>query len=258
VRFARHFRLFVLLSVLAGVIVYAWRDVSRRRERNEWQRTLDVAFVVVTDGDVDADAATTLMTRVPALASRMHEELRRYHPGALKPFAFTTFGPHALPAPVPGTPDGAFGLVKHAYELHRFTSAVDEALHVPSRGFDARLYLVARPPTDQALVEGMSEHGGRIGLALAELDSETVDTALIVAAHELFHTLGASDRYGPDGRALVPFGLAEPSLEPLYPQRFAEIMARNRPLSPTTEARPVNLAEVRVGEATAREIGWVR
>jgi hypothetical protein len=104
----------------------------------------------------------------------------------------------------------------------------------------------------------MSEHGGRVGLALAELDADTVDTALFVAAHELFHTLGANDRYGPDGRALVPFGLAEPSLEPLYPQRYAEIMARNRPLSPTTEARPKSLDELRVGEATAREIGWAR
>jgi hypothetical protein len=56
---------------------------------------------------------------------------------------------------------------------------------------------------------------------------------------------------------LVPDGLAEPALEPRYPQRFAEIMARERPLSETSEARLVSLDELGVGPATAREIGWV-
>jgi hypothetical protein len=86
---------------------------------------------------------------------------------------------------------------------------------------------------------------------------ETVDTALIVAAHELFHTVGAHDHYGPDGRALVPSGLAEPSRTPLYPQRSVEVMARNRPVSATDEARPLSLDELAVGETTAREIGWL-
>ena len=256
-RVPRAVRLGVLLALLAGVLLFAWHDVSRRRERNEWKRTLDVALIIVKDGRVDERALAGLRARVPELARRLRSELARYRPGAPAPFAFTTFGPANLGAELPGQPaEGLWGAVKHAHALHRFTRASDDTLAVPSRGFDARIYVVVRPATDQALVEGFSEHGGRIGIAFVELDPDTVDTALFVAAHELFHTLGATDRYGPDGRALVPDGLAEPHRVPLYPQQKAEVMARARPLSPNEEARPEVLDELAVGEVTAREIGW--
>jgi hypothetical protein len=199
-----------------------------------------------------------LRTRIPALATRLRDEHRRHRASGGAPFSFVVYGPdggsHAVPAP---PRDGIVEAVRHALALRRFTGSVDDALSVPTRGFDARLYLVVKPATDQAAVEGMSEHGGRVAVALSELDAESVDTALIVAAHELFHTVGAHDHYGPDGRALVPSGLAEPSRTPLYPQRSVEVMARNRPISSSEEARPLSLDELAVGETTAREIGWL-
>ena len=39
-------------------------------------------------------------------------------------------------------------------------------------------------------------------------DADSADFALVVVAHELFHTLGAEDKYDAQGRALVPLGLA--------------------------------------------------
>jgi hypothetical protein len=83
------------------------------------------------------------------------------------------------------------------------------------------------------------------------------DFALFVAAHELMHTLGASDKYGAVGRARVPEGLADPSRVPLYPQSAAEVMTRNVALSPSRERPPESLDELAVGRATAREIGWL-
>jgi hypothetical protein len=255
---ARKVRLALLLALLAATILYAVRDVTSRRGRNEWSRTLQVAFVIVTEPGVDRAAVSRVRARVPALAARLRDELRRYRPGAAAPFSFVAYGPDTVRQAVPEPPaDGIVPALKHAYALRRFTSAIDEALAVPTRGFDARLYLVVRPATEQAAVEGMSEHGGRVAIALAELDQETVDTALIVAAHELFHTVGAQDHYGPDGRALVPSGLAEPARIPRYPQRSVEVMARNRPISATDEVRPVSLDELAVGETTARELGWL-
>jgi hypothetical protein len=56
------------------------------------------------------------------------------------------------------------------------------------------------------------------------------------------------------GRAMA----YDPRLSPLYPQRFAEIMAVKRPLSPTEARMPDSLQDERVGPATAREIGWIR
>lgn len=255
-RTAFRVRVTLLLSVLAVVVLYAVHDVLTRHARTEWRRPLDVAFVLVTGPGIDAAAVTALRARVPDLAERLTSELHRYRPGAPPPFAFTRYGPTPLAESPPAPEDGLVGAARYAYALHRFTSDIDRRLGIPQRGFDARLYLVLAAPTDRAVVEGMSEQGGRVGIARAELDTDTVDLALFVAAHELFHTLGASDHYGPDGRALVPDGLAEPDRSPPFPQEFAEIMARNRPVSPTSEERPESLAELAVGPSTAREVGW--
>ena len=250
-------RLTALLAVLGSVLLYAFRDVSRRGERNEWTRTLDVALVVVRDGSVSDAAVLGLRERTRALEARLGEELRRYRGAPAKPFSFVWYGPTALGEPLPSSHgDGLVDLARTAWELRRFTSDVDARAGVPSRGFDARVYLVVRPPSARGFVEGMSEHGGWVGVALADLDESTVDLALFVAAHELFHTLGATDRYGPDGSTLIPDGLAEPDRSPPFPQEFAEVMARNRPIDEHEEVPPASLDELRVGPRTAAEIGW--
>lgn len=101
------------------------------------------------------------------------------------------------------------------------------------------------------------ERGWRtVGIAQADIEPDSLDFALFVAAHELFHTLGASDKYGSTGDALFPQGFAEPQRSPLWPQPGAEVMARNVPIGPGRERPPETLSELYVGETTAREIGW--
>ena len=81
----------------------------------------------------------------------------------------------------------------------------------------------------------------------------------IVIAHELMHTLGASDKYDlGSGAPLYPLGFAEPDREPLYPQVRAEIMAGRRALSRQDFEMPQGLRDVVVGPATALEIRWTR
>jgi hypothetical protein len=252
-------RIGVLLAVLAVVLVHAARDVLARRSRNEWRRTLDVALVVVTEPGTDSAAIAELRSRTSELARRLTAEFRHYRPDGPPPFAFVHYGPvpldHAVPV-VDG--DGLGAAARYAWDLHGFTRDTDVRAGVPSGGFDARLYLVVRPPSERGVVEGAGEHGGRVGIARADLTHRTLDLALFVAAHELFHTLGATDHYGPDGRALVPEGLAEPELTPQFPQRKAELMARNRPVSAREERRPESLDELGVGPSTAREVGWTK
>ena len=89
----KHVRVAFLLGVLALVVFYALHDVLRRRERADWERTLDVALVLVTDGPADAPALDEMRRRVPALATRLREQFSRYRPGAAAPFAFTVYGP---------------------------------------------------------------------------------------------------------------------------------------------------------------------
>ena len=253
-------RVSILLVLLLGVLLYAYNDVTRRRARNEFDRTLMVALVLVEHGDVAPEALQALRSRVWHLEARLYQQFRRFRKLAVKPFAFVVYGPAKLRVPLPEAPDSSWlALLRHALELRSFASDVDSQIDLPSRGFDARIYVVVTPPgpENRGLVEGLSEHGGWIGVARSEFDAENVDITLFVAAHELLHLLGATDRYDAMGRTLIPEGLAEPELRPRFPQKYAEIMARNRPISPDNEVRPSSLDELWVGQLTAAELGLV-
>lgn len=81
----------------------------------------------------------------------------------------------------------------------------------------------------------------------------------VVLAHELLHTVGATDKY--DMRTIqpiYPFGYAEPDRNPVFPQRYAEIMAGRTPINQNKAQMPRGLKTVVVGELTAREIRWVK
>jgi hypothetical protein len=80
----------------------------------------------------------------------------------------------------------------------------------------------------------------------------------VVIAHELLHTVGATDKYDPANDApRFPEGYGDPHQSPLYPQAKAEIMAGRRLLAADRWQQASSLDEVVVGSATAQEIRWV-
>lgn len=248
----------VLLIILAGVLLWAGNDWWRRRERKEWARPLRVALVLVEREPVPAETISALTSRALDLERRLsHEYARRG--GRIEPFSIVVQGPVSASEDPPrvGEQD-LWSLARHSYAQWRWTRDLDARGNVEWRGYDARIYLVLKPVNREAtaFVEGESEEGGRVGVARADIDPGMIDFALIVAAHELFHTLGASDKYDAAGHATFPDGFADPQKRPLYPQPGAELMARNLPLSPTSERPPDTLDELWVGDATATEIGW--
>jgi hypothetical protein len=100
---------------------------------------------------------------------------------------------------------------------------------------------------------------GLIGVAQIFADAQMNGSNHTVIAHELLHTLGATDKYDPaTTQPLYPDGVAEPDLQPRYPQRFAELMAGRISLSASDARIPDSLQEVVIGPATAAEIGWTK
>jgi hypothetical protein len=253
-------RVAVLLTILGGVLLWAWRDLRSRRERNTWERPLSVAIVLVRCGPIDDAAVAAFRARVPALDMRLAEEYHRYRSRAEHPFVFSFVGPvDAAQGPPRAGGDGLIDAARETWALWRWTSRVDRAAGIDSSVYDSRVYVAARPPAseERMMVEGESEGGGRLGTVEVELDAAMADFALFVTTHELLHTLGASDKYDSAGRTLVPAGLGEPDRVPLLPQVFVEVMARNRPVAPGVERPPENLEQLAVGPATATEIGWI-
>lgn len=249
----------MLLAVLFGVLIWGYLDVRGRRERTTWERPLSVAIVVVKNGAVDASAMKSFCDRLLDLSARLDSEKDRYRADGVRPFIFSCFGPVESSASPPSSEgDGFLDAVKQSFALGSYARAIDAAAGINKGDFDSRVYVAVRPPerADRNLIEGVSENGGRIGTVSVELDDTMVDFALFVSAHELMHTLGATDKYDASGFAIVPDGLADPNASPLYPQARAEIMARGRPLDVGREIVPTRLSDLGVGPATAYEIGW--
>ncbi len=255
------FRLIILLGILTIVIVYAFVDVSGRRARTQWRSSLTVAMVIVRMGQVNPQALTDLVIRSSVLEDKLAMEYGRYRSGSFSPFRFVHYGPVDAISRAPSAPDsGLLSAARYGFELWKYRRAIDKMVGLDERGVDAALYVVVRPPQSSAqkFMEGASQQGGKVGIVEVELDATMVDVALFVAAHELFHVLGATDKYDAAGRVSLPAGLADPEQIPLYPQRKAEVMARNVAVGPDTERVPDTLEELAVGVMTAREVGWIQ
>jgi hypothetical protein len=253
-------RVSVLSLVLVGLLVYAALDRARRSARRDWQRPLSVALILLQEGDVDPAALQLLQLRVESLEEVLEAEFARYG-GGFRPIVFRQFGPipMASPVPVASTEPSLWQSLRLSLALGSFARSNDRAAGLERDDFDGKIYLRLSTPRSQrhSLVEGLGEDGGRIAVTSLELREDSADFGLFVVAHELFHLLGATDRYGPDGSAALPDGLGDPGLMPRYPQQRAEVMARGRVIEPGVEEPPAQLGELSVGALTALEIGWV-
>lgn len=253
-------RMTVLCLALFGVAAWGAHDWSARRARTTWQRPLRVVLVLVEREPLPPAMLALMTTRIFELERRLEQEYARYTGRTGRPIEIVVRASGRADAPPPSLEgDGPLDLLSHSVRLWRWTSARDSEAKVEWATYDSRIYLALRPAAaaGTAFVEGESELGGRVGIAQADVGVGDLDFALFVAAHELLHTLGASDKYDASGEALFPQGFAQPQRSPLWPQPGAEIMARNVPIAPGRERPPETLGELYIGESTAREIGWV-
>lgn len=114
------------------------------------------------------------------------------------------------------------------------------------------------PVANPRLAHSLGLQKGLLGVVHAFASRRQNAGNNIVIAHELLHTVGASDKYDlQTNLPIFPVGYAEPDKEPTLPQEFAEIMAGRVPLSQTEMRQARDLGEVLIGEYTAQEIHWI-
>lgn len=112
---------------------------------------------------------------------------------------------------------------------------------------------------EERLAHSLGLEKGMIGVVHAYAHRELEGKNNLVIAHEMLHTLGATDKYDLDnGQPLYPQGYAEPDRTPRFPQIYAELMGGRVPLSLSDSSMPRSLRLVKVGPETAREMNWAR
>ncbi len=123
---------------------------------------------------------------------------------------------------------------------------------------DIKLFVLYHDPKfSPQLSHSIGLQKGLFGIVNVFADRRMMGANDTVIAHELLHTLGASDKYDPrTNLPSHPAGYAEPDREPLHPQEYAELMAGRIPIEDQRAEIPESLQEVIIGPRTAAEIGW--
>ena len=105
---------------------------------------------------------------------------------------------------------------------------------------DVRMFVMYHDPAlSPAVPHSLGLEKGLIGVVYAFAVPVMDGGNDMVIAHELLHTLGATDKYDPANDApRFPDGYGDPRQAPLYPQRFAELMAGRRMISATSWEQP--------------------
>ena len=121
---------------------------------------------------------------------------------------------------------------------------------------DVRIFVRYHSPDDAFRLENsVGLQKGMVGIVNARAGRRQQGSNNVIIAHEFLHTLGATDKYDPsDGQPIAPEGLGEPGREPLYPQRYAEIMGGRIALARNDAVVPKSLKYVVIGPLTASEI----
>jgi len=248
-------RVLILLGVLLVVSVTTCQD---RYRSTRWREPLYVAVYPIA-----ADASPATRKYVSGLDAERFKSIDRFFAREALRYRLQTDEPvktrlrPELKERPPQRPANAGPLATAAWSLKFRYWAWRVSGHVPEPE-DIRLFVLFHDPEltptvphSLGLTKGLA--GVVYAFATPMMDGEND----VVLAHELLHTLGATDKYDYANDApRFPDGYGNPRQVPLYPQAFAEVMAGRRMISAAEWQQAANLDEVVIGPATAREIRW--
>ncbi|MFC6672557.1 hypothetical protein [Marinobacterium aestuariivivens] len=251
----RNLRILILLLILLAVALNSW--LSRIRT-TDWQETLWVlVYPLNGDGRADTQAYIDSLSgdAFDGIERFFTREAGRYGVASVDP-VFVQLAPQVFASPpkLPQNPS-LFDNVRWSLSM-RWWAWRNDSWQGPAA--DIRIFMrYYSPQNREPLAHSLGLQKGLIGLVNAFADERNQGQNNVVAAHELLHTLGASDKYDLNsGLPLWPDGFAEPDQVPRYPQRLAEIMGGRVPISDGRALIPPSLDAVVVGTGTALEINW--
>jgi len=270
IRSTRRRQLF-LLFVFVAFLYKVWGHLKYDEEQVTGLAPITVGIVQFTpradlganiirelnQGPVEEDQGRTLRSIAPWL----NAEYSRYTGDKDRRFRVETRGPFSVdlnPPELHKDGDSWFTAMFRAWQYPQYFRSLAADNGVPIDTYTVKVYVIYGGTEFDMASHSRGSRKGRVAMVFVSIDETNPAYALTTMAHEMGHALGATDTYDPvTSRATHPQGFVEPFANPLYPQRFAELMAVDVPLSPTLEKEVRTLSEVRVGYQAAAEMGWI-
>lgn len=250
------FRITILLLLLATVAIQAWHD----QEALKWRQSLKVAIYPINadrSASVSAYLQTLTVAEFNAMIDYFTSQAEHYDLAISQPVMLYLGDEITTIPPAPPSTNSALNAIVWSLRFRLYAWLNSPELGVKP---DIRMYLLYHDPNQfSALSHSSALSKGRIGRVNLFGDIDYNQQNMVILAHELLHTLSATDKYNlmtnqPD----YPQGYVEPYKTPLYPQRTAELMAGRIPRTAARADIPKNLSETSIGQITAREIGWIQ
>ncbi|MFQ6332453.1 hypothetical protein [Methylophilus sp. 3sh_L] len=250
-------RIFFWVLVISAVLVQLWQEYDAL----QWRHPLKVALYPINADQSETSASYIASLRAEdfePLATFFSREAAKYQLPLRRPITFY-LGPEiqAVPPPPPAVQAPLYEIIVWSLQFRWFAWRHQPAVGMP---VDIKLYLLYHDPArHRHLRHSTALHKGRIGRVNLFAENSQHPVNAIIVAHELLHTLSATDKYDLNThQPLFPQGYAEPYAQPLYPQSMAEVMAGQVPQSAQISRMAKGLDQVVIGRPTAREIGWLR
>ncbi|NTV13215.1 MAG: hypothetical protein HGA96_04705 [Desulfobulbaceae bacterium] len=247
-------RIAFLLLLLVLVALCTWLTKLRT---TSWEVPLE-AVVYPVNGDGSAAAARYIAGLTPEdfqpVAKFLAREGRQHGMALADPLRLELSGEIASPPPAAPIGGSIPAIMLWSLRLRWWALRVD---NYQGPG-DIKLFVLYYDPAEHRQLEhSLGLQKGLLGVVKAFADRRDAPGNNVIIAHELLHTLGATDKYElASGLPIFPDGFAEPERQPLYPQEQAEIMGGVVPVAAGQIVMPEGLGQVVVGPVTAKEIGW--
>ena len=243
---------YILLLVAGGHWLTMHRSTS-------WDDPLSVAIYPINgDGSARSEAYIRSLEwdAFKVIDEFMAEEARHYGLEITEPTYTVLADPVKDQPPAPPEGGNALQIMLWSLQLRYWSWSVDRGPNPSST--DVEIFVrYFDPDTSPRLAHSLGLQKGMIGVVNAFASDQQAGSNKVIIAHELLHTLGATDKYDPaTGQPTYPDGYAKPDADPMLPQELAELMGGRIPLTTTDSRTPRSLDEVIIGPATSQEIRW--
>ena len=249
----RTLRIILLLCIFVFVAFYS---KLQRLESTAWTEPLQVSIYPI-NGDASELTEQYIETLTEesfrSVAVFMKKQWRVYSDEDFSPVAVSLKSPVLSQPPLPPASSNMLKVMFWSLRLRWWSYQSSTDSDKSTVNIFVRYH---QPDTKQRLAHSLGLQKGLIGVVNGYASVNYQEQNNIVLAHEMLHTVGASDKYNlTTGQPIYPSGFVNPDAR--YDQSKAEIMAGKIPLSTNESVMPGSLRLCVIGKKTADEIGWL-
>ncbi|MDJ0801487.1 MAG: hypothetical protein QNI97_01355 [Desulfobacterales bacterium] len=251
-------RIFVLLLIL---LVVGLNTFLSGFHATSWDQTLWVGvYPINADGSEAVDQYIARLdedTFLP-IADYFSAEAERHALSLSDPVKMLLAPEVKSLPPIPPESGNPLAVMWWSLKMRVWVYRSDTFTESPSP--EIKIFVLYHPRGEKERLENsLGIRKGMFGVVHAYADYGSQPKNHVIIAHEMLHTLGASDKYDPATELpRFPDGFADPERSPLYPQQLAEIMGSRIPQSEDQASMPPSLDFTVIGDKTAREIRWFK